>query len=88
MSEYNWADYADSPEDGQTIMDLIAEGKQLRAEAEKLAEALEKLDTWQGNRPCDGSVYSITDDDFENLQSTIHAALAAWREKYPKTTKE
>lgn len=42
---------------------------------EKQREALEKLDKWQGERYCYGSIFTIDDDTFGQMQSLIHGAM-------------
>ncbi len=46
-----------------------------RARSAELADALERLDAWQGQQSCNASVYEISDDEFMVMQHIIHKAL-------------
>jgi len=44
-----------------------------------MKKAIIKIDEWQGKQSCYGSVYTIDDDTFGELQSIVHEALEEFR---------
>ena len=48
----------------------------LETENKRLRDWIKRLDDWQGQQSCYGSVYTIEDDEFGTMQSIIHEALS------------